>query len=309
VKGDFGQRYKIFENVKYLRMMLSVLVILWGIWRLYCYYIWTTSPDLVYGYLMVAVGDLFFITSLIDREELFMPAVYSTSISLISFGIFSSLYIPHVPSIVFPIILGILILVLRLVQKDFFSILTLTSSTLLALWAVYRLICYFWWKFSPDLYYGIGVLILGVIGIVSGETAILQYQKIRLIPGSLAAAMGGLSYFYLRNIDLLSGITSLGIGLIAAFASITPLIKVFTSSVREEETTLCYYCGAEIPVNVKICPNCGKKIPICPICDVLIQAGEKTSQCPHCKTLFHKEHLDTWLMVRSTCPVCREKLR
>ena len=307
-ENSFKKRYKIVRDTKYLRIALSIFVILWGIWRLYCYYIWATPLDLMYGYLMVAVGDLFFITSLINREKLIIPALYSSSISLISFGMFSSLYIPHMPSVISPIILGVLILIVRLLQKDFTSIITLSSSTLLSLWAVYRIICYWWWKFPPDLYYGIIALILGIVGIASGETAVLQNRRIMLVFGGLAVIIGGFSYFYLKTVDPPSAFASLGVGLAAASTSVIPLVKVATPSV-EEETTLCYYCGAEMPVSAKTCPNCGNKIPICPICDVLIQAGERTSQCPHCRTLFHKEHLDTWLMVRSICPVCRKKLR
>lgn len=308
MEDNFKNRYKIVRNTRYLRTSLSILVISWGIWRVYCYYIWTAPLDLMYGYLMVAMGDLFFITSLINREKLVVPALYSASISLISFGMFSSLYIPHMPSVIYPIILGVLILIVRLFQKDFPSIITLVPSTILSLWAVYRIICYWWWKFPPDLYYGIGALILGIAGIALGETASLRDWRILLVLGGLAVIMGGFSYFYLRIIDPLSAITSLGVGLAAAFAFVVPLVKVFTPSV-EEETILCYYCGAEMSVSAKTCPSCGNKIPICPICDVLIQAGERTAQCPHCKTLFHKEHLDTWLIVRSICPVCREKLR
>jgi len=314
VEKIFKKHYKLIINIRYLRIILSVLVILWGIWRLYCYYIWTNPIDLMYGYLMVAVGDLFFITSLINREKFIVPALYSSSILLISFGMFSSLYIPHMPSVISPIILGVLILIIRLLRKDFSSIIILSSSTLLSLWAVYRIICYWWWRFSPDLYYGIAALTIGIIGIASGEIAsgektLLRDWRTMLFLGGSAVIAGGFSYFYLRTIDFPSAVTSLGAGLVMMFTFVVPLVKTISPPVKEEETTLCYYCGAEIPVSARTCPNCGNKIPICPICDGLIQAGEKTSQCPYCKTLFHKEHLDTWLMVRSVCPVCRKKLR
>ncbi|MHA1581141.1 MAG: RING finger domain-containing protein [Candidatus Baldrarchaeia archaeon] len=305
----FRKHYKLIINIRYLRVVLSILVILWGIWRLYCYYIWTTPVDLIYGYLMVAVGDLFFITSLINREKLIVPVLYSTSILLVSFGMFSSLYIPHMPSVISPIILGVLILIIRFLQKDFSSIIILSSSTLLSLWAVYRIICYWWWKFSPDLFYGIAALTIGIIGIASGEKRLLRDWKTVLALGGSAVITGGFSYFYLRTTDPPSAVTSLGAGLVMMLTFIAPLVKTVSPSGKEEETTLCYYCGAEISVSAKTCPSCGNKIPICPICDGLIQAGEKTSQCPFCKTLFHKEHLDTWLMVRSICPVCRKKLR
>jgi len=310
MRSGFRGRCKIVENInKYLWVVLSILVILWGIWRLYCYYQWTAYPDLIYGYLVVSMGDLLFIMSLINKEKLTVPVLYSSSILLISLGIFSSLYIPHTFSVVFPIILGVSILIMRLSRKDRLSIITLSSSTLLTLWAVYRTICYLWWKFLPDLYYGILAFVTGTTGMVLGETSVSWSKKIMLSFGSFAVAIGGFGYFYLKTIHYPSAITSLGVGLVVAFAFATSSIKIVTPSVKERQTILCYYCGTEIPINMEVCPNCGNKIPLCSICDVMIQAGEKTSQCPHCKTLFHKEHLDTWLMVRSTCPVCGEKLR
>ncbi|MHA1722355.1 MAG: RING finger domain-containing protein [Candidatus Baldrarchaeia archaeon] len=310
MRSGFRGRCKTVENInKYLWVILSILVILWGIWRLYCYYQWTAYPDLIYGYLVVSVGDLLFIMSLINREKLIVPVLYSSSILLISLGIFSSLYIPHTFSVVFPIILGVSILIMRLSWKDRLSIITLSSSTLLTIWAVYRTICYIWWKFLPDLYYGILAFVTGTTGMVLGETTVSWSKKIMLSFGSFAVAIGGFGYFYLRTIHYSSAIASLGVGLVVAFAFATSSIKIVAPSVEDRQTILCYYCGTEIPINMEVCPNCGNKIPLCAICDVVIQAGEKTSQCPHCKTLFHKEHLDTWLMVRSTCPVCGEKLR
>jgi len=309
MQSSFEKRYKIVKNVGYLRIMLSILVILWGIWRLYCFYIWNAYPDLIYGYIIVGMGDLLFIMSLINKEKLIVPVLYSSSILLISLGIFSSLYIPHTFSVVFPIILGVSILIMRLSRKDRLSIITLSSSTLLTIWAVYRTICYIWWKFLPDLYYGILALVIGTTGIILGETSISWNKRIMLALGSFAVAIGGFGYFYLKTIHYPSAITSLGVGLVVAFAFATSSIKIVTPSVKERQTILCYYCGTKIPINMEVCPNCGNKIPLCSICDVVIRAGEKTSQCPHCKTLFHKEHLDTWLMVRSTCPVCGEKLR
>ncbi len=308
-KNNSKEYYNIVKNPKYFKIVLSILIILWGIWRLYCHYIWNSQPDLFYGYTMVIIGDIFLIVSIVNNEKLLVLATYPVSILLMSLGIMSSLYIPHIPSVILPTILGFLILFERLFQKEYFSIVILFSATLFTTWAVYRIICYLWWKFPLDLYYGIATLPVGIFTIILGETAASWNRKLMLVLGSLTAVMGGFGYIYLRTIHYPSALASLGTGLAVFLGLVLPLTRVIAPSEKEIETILCYYCRAEIPKNIELCPNCNNKIPICPICDIVVQAGEKTSQCPHCKTVFHKEHLDTWLMVRFACPTCGEKLR
>lgn len=258
---------------------------------------------------MVIIGDIFLIVSIINNEKLLILATYPVSTLLISLGIMSSLYIPDIPSVILPIILGFLILFGRLFQKEYFSIIVLFSAMLFTTWSVYRIICYLWWKVPLDLYYGIAALPVGVFVIILEETAASWDKKLILVLGSLAAVMGGFGYIYLRTIDYPSALASLGTGLTVFLSLVLPLTKIIAPSGKEIETILCYYCRAEIPKSGEICPNCNNKIPICPICDMVVQAGEKTTQCPYCKTVFHKEHLDTWLMVRFGCPTCGEKLR
>jgi len=304
-----SREYNVVKFPRYLKIVLSIVVILWGIWRLYCHYIWNSQPDLFYGYITVIIGDILLIVSIINNEKLFALAAYPVSILLISLGIMSSLYIPHTSTIIFPIILGFLILVGRLIQKKFLLIIVLSSSTLFSTWAIYRIICFLWWKSPLDLYYGIAALLIGVFAIILGETAVSWNKKLILVLGFLAAVMGGFGYIYLKTINYPSAYASLGTGLAVFLSLVLPLTKIVSSSEKEIETILCYYCRAEIPKNVELCPNCNKKIPICPICDMVVQAGEKTAQCPYCKAVFHKEHLDTWLMVRFACPICGKKLR
>ncbi|MFX1251081.1 MAG: hypothetical protein ACFFCZ_05705 [Promethearchaeota archaeon] len=47
---------------------------------------------------------------------------------------------------------------------------------------------------------------------------------------------------------------------------------------------------------------------ICYICKDLLKTSELTYMCPYCKTITHKNHLESWLADRSICPYCRAPL-
>ena len=57
-----------------------------------------------------------------------------------------------------------------------------------------------------------------------------------------------------------------------------------------------------------VCLNCGKKAPYCEICKNIIVAGQKIVQVIDCGHIFHKEHIQEWIKVKGTCPVCKEKI-
>ena len=45
----------------------------------------------------------------------------------------------------------------------------------------------------------------------------------------------------------------------------------------------------------------------CMICKLDLREENEILQCPFCRSLFHKEHLEEWLTIKKTCPVCSQK--
>lgn len=70
----------------------------------------------------------------------------------------------------------------------------------------------------------------------------------------------------------------------------------------------CLFCGSEITKDTESCPNCGKAKAKCPVCWNDIFPEENFVKCPHCDTLYHRDHLLEWIKVRGFCPNCMNKL-
>jgi hypothetical protein len=47
----------------------------------------------------------------------------------------------------------------------------------------------------------------------------------------------------------------------------------------------------------------------CSVCRHPIMEGDTILVCPHCYSEAHKEHLLNWLKRKTSCPICRAKLR
>ncbi|MCE7748957.1 MAG: hypothetical protein GPJ51_11205 [Candidatus Heimdallarchaeota archaeon] len=86
-----------------------------------------------------------------------------------------------------------------------------------------------------------------------------------------------------------------------------------TEKIEEQKQKIqCIYCEAvlaeiedEGPI---VCLNCGKKAPYCEICKNIIVAGEKIVQVEACNHVFHKNHIQEWIKVKGTCPICKEQI-
>ncbi|KAM0914857.1 hypothetical protein ACQ4PT_011235 [Festuca glaucescens] len=44
---------------------------------------------------------------------------------------------------------------------------------------------------------------------------------------------------------------------------------------------------------------------VCVICLEMLEHGEKCSEVPACRHLFHRDCIDTWMKSSATCPMCR----
>ena len=47
---------------------------------------------------------------------------------------------------------------------------------------------------------------------------------------------------------------------------------------------------------------------ICGICKLSFQEKQTVCTCPYCESLFHKNHLEEWLVDYNDCPVCNRDL-
>lgn len=45
----------------------------------------------------------------------------------------------------------------------------------------------------------------------------------------------------------------------------------------------------------------------CNICFGSVESRE-AYRCPHCNNGYHRDHLAAWLLMQSTCPVCRQEM-
>ncbi|NHJ88034.1 MAG: E3 ubiquitin protein ligase [Asgard group archaeon] len=47
---------------------------------------------------------------------------------------------------------------------------------------------------------------------------------------------------------------------------------------------------------------------ICMICKLFLKSNDSILQCPTCESLYHTDHLLTWIKSKQRCPVCSEEL-
>ncbi len=69
----------------------------------------------------------------------------------------------------------------------------------------------------------------------------------------------------------------------------------------------CPTCGAALEPQESQCPTCRDEFPICVICRQPIL--ESLTKTPCCGTYSHAPHLQEWLRIKGTCPICREKIK
>lgn len=70
----------------------------------------------------------------------------------------------------------------------------------------------------------------------------------------------------------------------------------------------CFACGFERENIQGKCPNCASEPVLCSVCKLPISYGADWVECPHCTHKAHKEHLQEWVKVKGTCPICKQKL-
>ncbi|MEM2146480.1 MAG: zinc-ribbon domain-containing protein [Candidatus Jordarchaeaceae archaeon] len=88
----------------------------------------------------------------------------------------------------------------------------------------------------------------------------------------------------------------------------TPTPEPDSTSISLKLGSKCSFCGAEISSRSKFCPRCGVARSRCLICNELITARTH-AKCPYCGTLYHRDHLLEWVMVKGYCPNCGRSLK
>ena len=70
---------------------------------------------------------------------------------------------------------------------------------------------------------------------------------------------------------------------------------------------VCSTCGAALEPRVSKCENCGEEFPRCVVCNLPVL--ENLTKTPCCGVYAHAPHLQEWLKIKATCPICRERLQ
>ena len=90
----------------------------------------------------------------------------------------------------------------------------------------------------------------------------------------------------------------------------TEIISEPTSIARTRKVKLrCPYCQKIIRKNMDTCSKCGKGLSRCTVCHKVIGPNDDYIQCPYCKSLAHRAHLEEWLQIKPVCPYCQKRLQ
>ncbi|MBD3190093.1 MAG: hypothetical protein GF308_05595 [Candidatus Heimdallarchaeota archaeon] len=97
------------------------------------------------------------------------------------------------------------------------------------------------------------------------------------------------------------------LGAIPAEPRLDPKQKEIQKKLQKRKVR-CFACGIERENIHEKCPNCASEPVLCSVCKLPISYGADWVECPHCTHKAHKEHLQEWVKVKGTCPVCKQKL-
>ncbi len=71
----------------------------------------------------------------------------------------------------------------------------------------------------------------------------------------------------------------------------------------------CFYCHTIIENrSATNCPSCNESILRCIVCKLPISSNEFIGACKECQGVAHLNHLQEWVKVKGTCPVCQRKI-
>lgn len=113
-----------------------------------------------------------------------------------------------------------------------------------------------------------------------------------------------------RPIELSFGFTLMNKSdIVVAIALLNKLVELILMQHLEEVGAVSYYhcasCMKKIPLAGNKCPFCGAIAPVCIICWVDPEPGEKIVKCSCCGSYAHEHHIKPWLERTHTCPMCK----
>jgi hypothetical protein len=109
-----------------------------------------------------------------------------------------------------------------------------------------------------------------------------------------------------RIVTEITGLISLGV---TPSEMVMPVNQKAIQERLAQRSIRCFSCGKErINLDEK-CPNCDSETIKCSVCKLPISFESTWAKCPKCDHLAHKEHLQEWVKVKGTCPVCKEKIK
>ncbi|MFQ5820894.1 MAG: hypothetical protein ACE5I5_12955 [Candidatus Heimdallarchaeota archaeon] len=141
-------------------------------------------------------------------------------------------------------------------------------------------------------------LVVGVIVAYVGFTDLPQVSLI-IIFVFLAAVKIGVTY----SSGIVRGIRRLNSAL---YTSSFTAKRAVLHLVRRK--IMCPNCSTLINLSEILCSNCGAEVPRCMICRIPIKEDQEIAQCPSCAYPAHKNHWDEWILMRKSCPRCRNPI-
>lgn len=68
----------------------------------------------------------------------------------------------------------------------------------------------------------------------------------------------------------------------------------------------CHNCNYSQNIKqAKFCQKCGVELLVCPISKMKFSINQEFVQCKNCKWVFHKTHMDKWMVKSNSCPICK----
>ena len=81
---------------------------------------------------------------------------------------------------------------------------------------------------------------------------------------------------------------------------------------KETVSLQCVFCKGILlekeDEQIFVCDNCSKTAPICEICKSQLTTRDEIVISTSCEHFFHKSHIEEWLKIKKTCPVCKKRI-
>lgn len=88
--------------------------------------------------------------------------------------------------------------------------------------------------------------------------------------------------------------------------SVSTQIEAVSNFQIDTNFSYCHNCSFSQNIkNAKFCQQCGIELLVCPISKMKFSINQEFVQCKNCKWIFHKPHMDKWMVKSNFCPICK----